>query len=326
MANVRVVTNVIGGHRPTTLMERGQLVLLALLALLTVGAWTLTVRQAQTMDMPMGIVARGAAEPREQPQAQPADGGMEAMLGMEGMPGMAMDTPATDGMGEVAASGMAGMTDDGWSWEGFGAFLIAWAVMMAAMMFPVAAPMLLLFRRVSAQRRSRGAAFVPTWIFTAGYLLVWVAVGGVTWLLVPIGSEVAGRLGETERATWAPLGLRAVLIVAGLYQFTPLKAACLGHCQSPVGFVMGHWRDGRLGALRMGVVHGAFCLGCCWALFAVLVAAGVMSLAWMLLLTLVVFAEKVLPVGRHAVQLTGTAFPLLGLLVAAGSTRFPWLT
>ncbi|MDP9366737.1 MAG: DUF2182 domain-containing protein [Chloroflexota bacterium] len=318
-------SNAIGGRRAGEPMERGQLVLLALLALLTVGAWTLTVHQARTMDMPMGIIARGAAEPQEQPQEQPAGGGMEAMPGMDSMPGMAMNEPAPDSMGQVAVSGMSGMADEGWSWDGFVAFLIAWAVMMAAMMFPAAAPMLLLFRRVSAQCRARGMAFVPTWIFAAGYLLVWAAVGGLTWLLVQLGSDVAGRLGEAERATWAPLALGATLVVAGLYQFTPLKFACLGHCQSPFGFVMTHWRDGYVGALRMGITLGAFCLGCCWALFAVLVAAGVMSLAWMLLLTLVVFAEKILPLGRRAVQITGAAFLLLGLLVAVGATRFPWL-
>ena len=130
---------------------------------------------------------------------------------------------------------------------------------------------------------------------------------------------------ERPPLTGAPIALGTALAMAGLYQFTPLKAACLGHCQSPVGFVMTHWRDGYGGALRMGLTHGAFCLGCCWALFAVLVAAGVMSLAWMLLLTLVVFAEKVLPVSRRAVQITGVSFLLLGLLVATGSTRFPWL-
>ncbi len=306
-------------------MERGQLIVLALLALLTVAAWALTIHQAQSMDMPMGIVARGAAQPGEAPPEQPPAGGMEAMPGMPSMPGMAMDEPMTDGMGEVAAAGMAGMADEGWSWDGFVAFLIAWAVMMAAMMFPAAAPMLLLFQRVSAQRRARSMALVPTWVFAAGYLLVWTAIGGLTWLAVQLGGDLAGRLGEAERETWAPLALGATLAVAGLYQFTPLKSACLGHCQSPVGFVMTHWRDGYGGALRMGITHGAFCLGCCWALFAVLVAAGVMSLAWMLLLTLVVFAEKVLPLGRRAVQLTGAAFLLLGLLVAAGATSFPWI-
>ena len=290
--------------RPTTPQERGQLALLALLAALTVGAWAVTVRQARTMDMPMGIVARGAAS-----------GGTTAG-DAEDMGGMAMDGPAG-----VAASGMAAA---GWSLDGFATFVAAWSVMMAAMMFPAAAPMLLLFRRVYTQRKAAGGGFVPTWVFAAGYLLVWTAIGALTWALVQLGSDLAGRLSATERGTWAPLALGATLVVAGLYQFTPLKGVCLRQCQSPVGFVMTRWRDGHLGALRMGVVHGAYCLGCCWALFAVLVAAGVMSLAWMLLLTLVVFAEKVLPAGRGTSRAVGVAFLALGVFVASGATPMPW--
>ena len=234
------------------------------------------------------------------------------------MRGMAMDDAA-----DVAMSGMAAA---GWSLDGFATFVAAWAVMMAAMMFPAAAPMLLLFRRVYAQRQAAGTGFVPTWVFAAGYLLVWTVVGALTWVLVRLGSDLAGRLGDAKRRTWAPLALGAVLVVAGLYQLTPLKRVCLDHCRTPLGFVMTHWRDGRLGALRMGAVHGAYCLGCCWALFAVLVAAGVMSLAWMLLLTLVVFAEKVLPLGRGTSRGVGVAFLALGVVVASGAAAMPWTT
>ena len=137
-------------------------------------------------------------------------------------------------------------------------------------------------------------------------------------------SDLAGRLGAADRATWGPLALGAVLVAAGLYQLTPLKRVCLDHCRSPFAFVTA--LAGRTaGALRMGVGHGAYCLGCCWALFAVLVAAGVMSLAWMLLLTLVVFAEKVLPLGRRASPMIGVALIVLGLLVASGALLMPWI-
>jgi predicted metal-binding membrane protein len=102
----------------------------------------------------------------------------------------------------------------------------------------------------------------------------------------------------------------------GLYQFTRQKRACLSHCRSPLGFVMQNWREGRLGALRMGLHHGLYCLGCCWVLFAAPVAAGIMSLAWMLLLTLVLFAEKVLPQGQRIAKAIGLLFVLAGLLVA----------
>ena len=284
-------------------MERGQLAVLLALMALTAGAWALTVSQAQMMDMPMGVVARGA---------MPAPDAVAS----GGMGGMAMDEASA-----LAATGMAGT---GWSLSGLVAFVVAWAVMMAAMMLPAAAPMLLLFRTIATQRQASGVAFVPTWVFAAGYLLAWTAVGAVTWVLVQAAGDLAGRLGAAERATWAPLALGAVLVMAGLYQLTPLKQVCLDHCRSPIAFVMQHWRAGYGGALRMGIQHGVFCLGCCWALFAVLVAAGVMSLAWMLVLTLIIFAEKVLPVDRRASQVVGIAFLVLGAVVATGAADLPW--
>jgi predicted metal-binding membrane protein len=295
------------GLPPTTPLARGHLTVLIALVLLSIGAWTLTIHQAQTMDMPMGVVARGAM-PDMDPRPAPA--------GMDDMGGMAMDEA-----GAMAATGMAGA---GWSLAALIGFVVAWAVMMAAMMFPAAAPMILLFRTVATQRRVSGRGFVPTWVFVVGYLLVWTAVGVLTWVVVQGLSDLAGRLGAAERATWGPLALGAVLVVAGLYQLTPLKRVCLEHCRSPFAFIMQHWRDGYGGTLRMGVVHGAYCLGCCWALFAVLVAAGVMSLAWMLLLTLVIFAEKVLPLGRRVSQAVGVVFLVLGVLVASGATGLPW--
>jgi predicted metal-binding membrane protein len=166
-------------------------------------------------------------------------------------------------------------------------------------------------------------AFAATWLLVAGYLLVWATAGLAAYALPIAAADLARRAGVTDGDRWAPLALGGVLVLAGLYQFTPLKYACLRQCQSPLGFIMGHWRGGRMGALRMGVAHGAYCLGCCWALFAVLVATGVMSLAWMLL-TLVVFAEKVLPSGRRASQVVGVALLLLGLLVASGMVVMPW--
>ena len=161
-------------------------------------------------------------------------------------------------------------------------------------------------------------------MFIAGYLLVWAAAGFLVHGLVQIGSDVATGLTSADRASWAPVALGATLLAAGLYQFTPLKRVCLIHCRSPFAFVAQHWRDGRIGALRMGLRHGGYCLGCCWALFAVMVAAGVMSLAWMLRLTLLVFVEKVLPQGRRAALVIGVALILLGVMVASGALRMPW--
>jgi predicted metal-binding membrane protein len=297
--------------RPQTALGRAQLTLLLCLVILTAGAWLLTIQQAQTMDMPMGVVPRQEMVARE--TTTPADGMAE--MGDMGSTAMAET-------GEIAATGMAGAD---WSLPGFTAFVIAWAVMMAAMMFPAAAPMLLLFRTVASQRQKSGGAFVPTWVFATGYLLVWTVVGAATWVLVQAAGDMASRIGAPAQATWAPLALGAVLIVAGVYQLTPLKQLCLDHCRSPLAFVMQHWREGYEGALRMGIVHGLYCLGCCWALFAVLVAAGVMSLAWMLLLTLVMFTEKVLPIGQRAAQVFGVAFLVLGIVVASGAADLPWV-
>jgi predicted metal-binding membrane protein len=269
-------------------MGLAPLSLLVSLVVLTGAAWVLTLYHTLSMSMPMGIAVRG---------------GMAA----EGLGGMAM----------------GGMSVGGWSLGGAALFVAVWTVMMAAMMLPAAAPMILIFASAQA-RRARHAA-VPTWIFTAGYILVWLAAGLLVYVLVQIGSEIATRLTSADRATWAPLALGGTLLAAGLYQFTPIKRVCLTHCRSPFAFVAQHWRDGRAGALQMGLRHGAYCLGCCWALFAVMVAAGVMSLAWMLLLTLVVFIEKVLPQGQRASPMIGVALIILGLMVASGAVSMPWI-
>lgn len=242
-----------------------------------------------------------------------------AMAGMSSMTGMG-------GTAEPAPSDMAGMTPAGWSLAALAAFVVAWSVMMAAMMLPAVTPMLLLYRTIAARSMPGGVAFAATWLLVAGYLLVWATAGLAAYAAPIAASDLARRAGITDGPRWAPLALGGILVLAGLYQFTPLKSACLHQCQSPFGFIMGHWRDGRRGALRMGIAHGAYCLGCCWALFAVLVATGVMSLAWMLLLTLVVFAEKVLPFGQRASRAVGVVLLLLGLLVAGGVVAMPWRT
>lgn len=315
---------------PANPIQRGQLLLLALLVLLTAGAWAVTVHQARTMDMPMGVMVRGG-DPM--PDSASVDAGSSDMADMNmgsaddmaSMPGMATEGSSAADSSQLSTSGMADMASSGRTWDGLLTFVVAWGVMMAAMMFPAAAPMLLLYGSVARGRRARGGSFVPTWVFAAGYLLVWVAAGAVTWALVQLGSDAAGRFVEADRERWAPIALGAVLLGAGLYQFTALKGICLRQCQSPVGFVMTHWRDGYRGALQMGVVHGLFCLGCCWALFAVLVAAGVMSLAWMLLLTLVVFLEKVVPQIAWGPRAIGVTLAALGVVVMAGAVDMPWV-
>ena len=274
-------------RRPTSLLGLAPRSLLVSLVVLTGAAWALTLYHTLSMSMPMGIVVRG---------------GMAA----EGLGGMAM----------------GGMSGAGWSLGGAVVFVAVWTVMMAAMMLPAAAPMIVIF--ASAQARRERDIAIPTWIFTSGYILVWLAAGLLVYILVQIGSDIATRLTLVDRASWAPVALGATVLAAGLYQFTPIKRVCLIHCRSPFAFVAQHWRDGRAGALQMGLRHGAYCLGCCWALFAVMVAAGVMSLAWMLLLTLVVFVEKVLPHGRSAAAVIGVGLIILGLAIASGAASMPW--
>jgi predicted metal-binding membrane protein len=220
--------------------------------------------------------------------------------------------------GEMAAMGMEGMnmrlgveidSTSGALW----AFVPVWTAMMAAMMFPSAQPMLLTFGRVQQQRQARGALFISTWIFAAGYLLVWVAFG-VLALLANIGLE---RLADDHQ--WARDSARwaggSLLLLAAAYQVTPLKAYCLNHCRSPLHFVMHRWREGRLGALTMGADHGLYCLGCCWGLMAVLFVVGVMSLPWTLALAVLVYLEKATPLGKWASYLSAVLLLTLSVLV-----------
>jgi predicted metal-binding membrane protein len=271
--------------RATSTLGRARRNLLLSLLMLTAAAWAFTLYESLTMDAPIGDALRGGMRVSE-------------MEGMEGMEGMAM----------------GGMAAAGWSLTAALVFVAVWTVMMAAMMLPAAAPMIVTFASAQA-RRDRGAA-VPTWLFVAGYLLVWAAAGAAVYFVVQFASDASDDFGAMDRSAWGPLVLGIVLVAAGLYQFTPLKRVCLRHCRSPLAFVALHWRDGPLGAVRMGIVHGAYCLGCCWALFALLVVAGMMSIAWMLLLTLVVFVEKVFPHGQRISAAVGVTLILLGLALA----------
>lgn len=187
----------------------------------------------------------------------------------------------------------------------FVAFLGGWVAMMGAMMFPAIVPVVLIFRRAAG----RGQV-APTPYFVAGYLLVW-ATGGVP-------AYVAWRALRGPISTGAPLAGQlagAIFLVAAAYQVSPLKAACLRHCRTPMSFFLQQRRDLRrpCGAARAGVAHGLACFGCCWALMAILVALGTMQLTWMVLLAALIFVEKVLRHGAHVARFVATAFAVLGL-------------
>lgn len=197
-----------------------------------------------------------------------------------------------------------------WKPADFGFMFFMWSVMMVAMMLPSATPMILLFANRSRKRAEAARPYVPTAVFTLGYLFVWTAFSLVAttanWGLHQ-GGVLSAMMG---RATTSVAG--ALLIGAGLFQWTPLKAACLAHCRSPMSFLMAHLREGRLGAFATGAHHGLFCLGCCWLLMALLFALGVMNLAWIAVLALFVLAEKVVPHGLVVARASGVALVAWG--------------
>jgi len=200
-------------------------------------------------------------------------------------------------------------------------FLGVWVVMMVAMMFPTAAPMILCFRTIQAGKRERGQPSTPTWVFVAAYLAVWT-VFGVLAYLVAVGAQ---RLADESK--WlmehaAEIG-GVVLMLAGLYQLTPLKEACLTRCRTPLGFIMTRWQDGYGGAFRMGLSHGLYCLGCCWFLFVILFPLGVMNVVVMALLTALIFAEKSLTWGRTLTFVSATILVGYGLLVTLDLVALP---
>ncbi len=219
------------------------------------------------------------------------------------------------------ADRMRGMDDGpGTNLGALGWFLGVWVVMMAAMMFPSVAPTTALYARM-ARRESRGAPLV----FTAGYLATWAAAGLVAYGVFALGRELlGGELAWDGGGRWLA---GAVLLVAAAYELTPFKDACLSKCRSPLGFLLGSWRDGLRGALGMGVRLGAWCLGCCWALMASLFALGVMSLVWMVFIAALIALEKTLHWGGRAVAY-GTAAILLalGIAVLAAPDAVPGLT
>ena len=193
-------------------------------------------------------------------------------------------------------------------------FLIMWTVMMVAMMFPAVVPMVVIFSNVQDKRKSRDQGFIPTWVFVSGYLLVWALFG----VLAYFGDSLVGHLAVSfpKLQEYGSVIGGSALIVAGLYQLTPLKNVCLTHCRSPLHFIMHKWREGYLGSLIMGIDHGAYCLGCCWGLMLVLFVVGVMNLAWMGILSLVIFIEKISKHGVVISKAVGGLLILLGIAMA----------
>jgi predicted metal-binding membrane protein len=198
--------------------------------------------------------------------------------------------------------------------------------MMAAMMFPSIAPMVVMYVRIEEGRRDRGqpVAIGATALFVAGYLVSWAAAGLVGYGIYRLGRAVTGDVFSWDNA--GPYLAGGIIFAAALYQLTPLKDVCLRHCRSPFMFLMTHWRPGRVGALRMGVMHGGWCVGCCWALMAALFALGVMSIGWMAFIAALIAIEKLLPWKAVANRGIAILLAVLGLGVAFWPASVPGLT
>ena len=199
------------------------------------------------------------------------------------------------------------------TWTGFDFFMLffMWLSMMFAMMTPSVVPMVMMFTTVNNAKKKKQQPFAPTWLFLLGYLLSWglfsMIVSLIQWPL-----HVSGLLNPMmDSRSYLLSG--GILILAGIYQFTPIKDVCLDQCRSPLGFIMTAWKDGHMGALKMGFHHGLFCVGCCWALMLILFAVGVMNMLWVILITLFVLLEKILPISSSLMQkITGVALMVWG--------------
>jgi len=259
-------------------LKRDRAVVLASLLVLLALAWVYLFRLSSEM------ASMDAAMPMDMP-------GME---GMANMPGMEGGVPATGSLAE------------------FVMLALMWSVMMVGMMLPSAAPTILLFSALE-RKRSAGAIAGRVAFFVAGYFLVW----GLFSLAAAGGQTILGRLGLMSplmALTGAVLG-GAIFILAGMYEFTPLKNRCLVHCRSPLDWIPRHMRPGRAGALRMGMQHGAFCVGCCWVLMLLLFAGGVMNLLWVAAIAAIVLAQKLFPGGLLAARIAGAALIACGLFL-----------
>ena len=203
-------------------------------------------------------------------------------------------------------------------------FVAIWVAMMVAMMFPTAAPMILMFARVHENRKTQGRAFVPVWVFTSSYLVVWTLFGVLAYG-VAVGLDDFANQSGWLMDNAARIG-GGVLVLAGLYQLSPLKYACLSKCRTPLTFILSSWRDGYLGSFQMGLEHGLYCLGCCWMLFVILFPLGMMNVGAMALITLLIFAEKSTPLGRQIAGFAALGLVAYGALVMFMPDLLPTMT
>lgn len=229
------------------------------------------------------------------------------------MAGMDASMPDMPGMAGAAMMSMAMR----WTAADFALMFAMWWVMMIGMMLPSAAPMILTFATVNRRKRERGQPFLPTFAFTAGYLIVWGLFSAAA-TLAQWGLDQAALMLPNMKTGSALVG-GAFYLAAGIYQWTPLKRACLANCRSPLDFVLNRWHDGWGGALRMGAEHGLYCLGCCAVLMALLFVGGVMNLLWVAALAAFVFIEKLFPAGQWIARGSGVLMIAFGAYLLASA-------
>ncbi|RUY09503.1 DUF2182 domain-containing protein [Mesorhizobium sp. M7A.F.Ca.US.005.03.2.1] len=274
-------------------LRRDRAVVMAALVVIAVLAWAYVLWLATDMVMP------GSALPD-------SGGGDMAGMDMSNMDGSNMGMGGMD-MGAAVAPGIRA-----WALADFAFTFTMWAAMMVGMMTPSVAPMLLLYAGVGRKARADGRPIASTGWFFAGYLAVWAVFSlvatGAQWLLARLA------LLDPSMATGSAVLGGLVLIAAGLYQWTPMKGVCLRQCQAPIAFLAGHggFRSAPLGALRLGIDHGAYCLGCCWALMALLFVGGVMNVLWIAGIAILVLLEKTVPTGQLIPRVSGALMAGIG--------------
>lgn len=289
-------------------LRRDRLVTAGALAVIVILAWVYVVWFAASMSMPMPAAA---------PAASADSGGMSMDMDMP----MSMDMPGMDGSaepGDGPPSDIVGTPAIApWSPPEFGFVASMWIAMMVGMMTPSAAPMILLYARVGRSAAAQGKPFASAAWFAGGYLLAWatfaVAATGAQWLLEQV-LLIAPMMGPASRIAGG-----IILIIAGLYQWTPLKDACLGQCRAPLSFIQQHggFQRSTVGSLRLGVQHGLYCIGCCWALMALLFVGGVMNPLWICGIVALVLVEKLVPAARWVPRAAGVALALSGIWLLA---------
>ena len=205
-----------------------------------------------------------------------------------------------------------------WNSADFVFVFIMWAVMMVAMMIPSAGPMIIIFSTLSRKRREQHTPYVSTGVFLFGYLSVWTFYSTLAtlgqWVL-----HTASLLSPMMMIISNPILTSVLLLIIGVFQFTPTKYVCLTHCQTPLDFILNKWQDGRRGAFNMGISNGNYCLGCCWALMSLLFVVGVMNILWIAIIAAFILVEKLVIANYQISRLSGTVIIIWGIVILVGA-------